>query len=133
MMKSDLPFDKFLILRKWVLQGLGEERGNCRPVIVITANSFCKVFVYCSCFSQLFLRQQEATRSESANKVMSAFYTIKLRTLWLEEQTVERCKENPIYVILFWELRGLSPNFHIHLSVSDLYIPRISHIFPAAE
>jgi hypothetical protein len=35
------------------------------------------------------------------------------------------CKENPIYVFLFWELRGLSPNFHIHVSVSDLNIPRI--------
>ncbi len=35
------------------------------------------------------------------------------------------CKENPIYVFLFWELRGLSHNFHIHVSVSDLYIPRI--------
>jgi hypothetical protein len=32
------------------------------------------------------------------------------------------CKENPIYVFLFWELRGLSPNFHIQVSVSDLYI-----------
>jgi hypothetical protein len=27
--------------------------------------------------------------------------------------------------ILGKELRGLSPNFHIHVSVSDLYIPRI--------
>jgi len=35
------------------------------------------------------------------------------------------CKENPIYAFLFWELRGLSPNFHIHVSMSDLYIPRI--------
>ncbi len=35
------------------------------------------------------------------------------------------CKENPIYVFLFWELRGLSPNFHIPVSVSDLYISRI--------
>jgi hypothetical protein len=35
------------------------------------------------------------------------------------------CNENHIYVFLFWELRGLSPNFHIHVSVSDLYIPRI--------
>ncbi len=34
-------------------------------------------------------------------------------------------KENPIYVFLFWELHGLSPNFHIHVSVSDLYIPSI--------
>jgi hypothetical protein len=35
------------------------------------------------------------------------------------------CKENPIYVFLFWELCGLSLNFCIHVSVSDLYIPRI--------
>jgi hypothetical protein len=40
------------------------------------------------------------------------------------------CNQNPSYVILFWELRGLSPNFYIHVSVSDLYIPRISpHIW----
>jgi hypothetical protein len=40
------------------------------------------------------------------------------------------CNKNPIYVFLSWELRGLSPNFHIHVSVSDLYIPRIGpHIF----
>ncbi len=40
------------------------------------------------------------------------------------------CNENPIYVFLFWELRGLSPNFHIHVSVSDLYILRIGpHIW----
>ena len=32
------------------------------------------------------------------------------------------CNENHIYVFLFWELRGLSPNFHVHVSVSDLYI-----------
>jgi hypothetical protein len=35
------------------------------------------------------------------------------------------CNENPIYVFLLWELRGLNPNFHIHVSVSDLCIPRI--------
>jgi hypothetical protein len=29
------------------------------------------------------------------------------------------CKENPIYVFLFWELRGLGSNFHIHVSVRD--------------
>ncbi len=28
--------------------------------------------------------------------------------------------------IPFLGMRGLSPNFHIHVSVSDLYIPRIS-------
>ncbi len=34
-------------------------------------------------------------------------------------------KENAIYVFPEKELRGLSPNFHIHVSVADLYIPRI--------
>ncbi len=34
--------------------------------------------------------------------------------------------ENHIYVFLFWELRGLSPNFHIHVFETDLYSPRIS-------
>jgi hypothetical protein len=48
------------------------------------------------------------------------------------------CKENPIYVFPDKKWRGLthpsmanrgntecSPNFHIYVSVSDLYIPRI--------
>jgi hypothetical protein len=40
------------------------------------------------------------------------------------------CTENPIYVFLFWELCSLSPNFHIHVNVDDLNIPRISpHIW----
>ncbi len=40
------------------------------------------------------------------------------------------CNENPIYGIPKRDLRGLSPNFHIHVSVSKLYIPRIGpHIF----
>jgi hypothetical protein len=34
------------------------------------------------------------------------------------------CNKNPFYVFLFWELRGLSPNFY--MSVSDLYIPTIN-------
>jgi hypothetical protein len=42
------------------------------------------------------------------------------------------CNENPIYVFLFWELRGLSPNFHIYVSVSDLSQGRSTY-FPAAE
>jgi hypothetical protein len=30
--------------------------------------------------------------------------------------------EYPIYVLPEKELRGLSPNFHIHVSVSDIYV-----------
>jgi hypothetical protein len=40
------------------------------------------------------------------------------------------CNENPSYVFPEKKLSGLSPYFHIHVSVSDLYIPRIGpHIF----
>ncbi len=34
------------------------------------------------------------------------------------------CDENPIYLFPEKELRSFSPSFHIHVSVSDLYIPR---------
>ncbi len=45
------------------------------------------------------------------------------------------CNEDPIYVFLFWELGGLSLNFRMHVSVSDLYFPMIYPltVFPAAE
>ncbi len=35
------------------------------------------------------------------------------------------CKEISIYVFPEKERRGLSPNFHIHVAVSDLYNPTI--------
>ncbi len=38
--------------------------------------------------------------------------------------------ENPIYAFPEKEMRGLSPNFHIHVTGSDLHISRIGpHIF----
>jgi hypothetical protein len=54
---------------------------------------------------------------------------------WIGSQTLfqplifTHCNENPIHVFLFWELRGLSPNFHILVSVSDLYIPSIGSTY----
>ncbi len=43
------------------------------------------------------------------------------------------CNGNSVYIFLFLELRGLSPNFHIHVSVSDLYIPRIGPNFSSSR
>jgi hypothetical protein len=40
------------------------------------------------------------------------------------------CNENLVYVFPEKELRGLSSNFHIHVSVSDLYITMVGpHFF----
>jgi hypothetical protein len=35
------------------------------------------------------------------------------------------CKGNPIYVFLEKKLRGLCHNFHIHVSLNNLYIATI--------
>ncbi len=45
----------------------------------------------------------------------------------------KHCNENLIYVFPEKELHGLSPHFHIHVSVSDLYTQDRSTYFPAAE
>jgi hypothetical protein len=58
----------------------------------------------------------------------------KVFCLWFSATQEVHCNGNSVYIFLFWELRGLSPNFHIHVSVSDLYIPRIGpHIFSSRK
>jgi hypothetical protein len=48
----------------------------------------------------------------------------------LQRNQLFTMQRNPIYVFPEKELRGLSPNFQIHVSVSDLYILRVGpHIF----
>ncbi len=42
-----------------------------------------------------------------------------------ERKDSTHCIEDPIYIFPEMKLRGLGPNFHIHVSVSDLYIPRM--------
>ncbi len=44
---------------------------------------------------------------------------------WLAGLRIHTAAAIP-FIFLFWELRGLSPNFHSHVSVSDLYSPMIS-------
>ncbi len=50
---------------------------------------------------------------------------IKLLSISELEALHRHNTENSKHIFPEKELRGLSPNFHIHLSVSDLYIPRI--------
>jgi hypothetical protein len=58
------------------------------------------------------------------------------KTLTKDQIDKVHCYENPIYGFPEKELRGLSHNFHIHVSVRDLYtvVPGSGHIyFPVAE
>jgi hypothetical protein len=51
------------------------------------------------------------------------------------QKSIIHFNENPIYVFQEKELRGLSYNFHIHVSVSDLYTvcPEWVHIFSCSR
>jgi hypothetical protein len=54
----------------------------------------------------------------------------EFKTSSLFKLAIYTLKRNPIYVFPEKELRGLSPNFHIHVSVSEIYITTIGpHIF----
>jgi hypothetical protein len=53
--------------------------------------------------------------------------------IFLAEARALQCKEITIYVFPEKELRGLSSNFLIHVSVSDLYIPTIGQLFPCSR
>ncbi len=54
----------------------------------------------------------------------------------MNSRCLQHCNEHPFYVYPEKELRGLSPDFHIHVfvSVSHLNIPRMGpHIFPQSR
>ncbi len=67
--------------------------------------------------------------------MLAAYFFIpanhKWSTIFIDKSGLARClfelhcNGNSVYKFLIWELRSLSPNFHIHVSVSELYIPRI--------
>ncbi len=70
---------------------------------------------------------KSANYVDSLQQAIAPIFSHRLWMWWLH------CNENSIYVFLNWELRGLSLNFHIHVSLSDLYIPRNGpHIFLCA-
>jgi hypothetical protein len=67
---------------------------------------------------------------------ISEFTYSKYRHFYLSVQHVtwkSHCKENHICIFLFRESRGLSSNFHIHVSVSDLHFPGSVHTFPCSK
>ncbi len=80
------------------------------------------------------MREHPVLKAERHNKFLNQFAgmlfwqkpVFKPPTIW-DQLSCPPCQaphsneKNPIYVFLFWELRGLNPNY-IHVSVSYLYI-----------
>jgi hypothetical protein len=72
---------------------------------------------------KLFMYIKESLFANNAHTWLVLFSLVRIH-----------CNKIPIYVFLFWELRSLSPNFHIHVSVSDLYIlPGSVHLFSCSR
>ncbi len=67
--------------------------------------------------------EQRPRSIQHVNKGPMLLMTQSLSVLDFSPPYSAHCNEIPIYVFFFWELRGLSPNFYIHVSVSYLYIP----------
>ncbi len=60
----------------------------------------------------------KAKRTEELNKRLFVILSV-----WAALQ--RHCTENAKQIFAEKKLRGLIPNFHIHVSLSDLYIPTI--------
>jgi hypothetical protein len=74
--------------------------------------------------------------SDAAHILPENKFTMRFRIIPVSQVLKHdtHCDENPIYVFPEKELRDLSPNFHIHVSVGDLSIPRTGyHIFSCSR
>ncbi len=58
-------------------------------------------------------------------RCLSADLRIKESKWHLWRKNIVQCTENSKYIFPEMKLRGLVPNFYVHVSVSDIYIPMI--------
>ncbi len=59
--------------------------------------------------------------------VLTSCYLVSAVLLQVKTSLHRTNAENSKQIFPEKELRGHSPNFHIHVSVSDLYIPTVDH------
>jgi hypothetical protein len=67
---------------------------------------------------------QNGTRLSSLTQPVTYLLLFRRLCSRYRRLCILHCNENLINVFLFWELRGLSPNFYIHVFLSDLYKDR---------
>ncbi len=100
---------------------------SCLPILAAIDKllSWNKFWILLARFVILFLFNIFSTRHMLVCFCfLIPYVTMKVLTF---NSTRPHCNKNSIYIFPENELSGLSPNFHIHVSVSDLhvYIPKI--------
>jgi hypothetical protein len=150
-LKSVKLFEKFfkmvsVVYKGWFWYGFSEDISTITPTQGFNIKSVqtegFKLNVW-DIGGQRKIRSVPAQRLLNQIDNNAIVYCPRLKPAWRKiprpkclQLCAPHCNGNSIYVLLFLELRGLSPNFYIHVSaVSDLqYIFRGSvHIFPATE
>ncbi len=81
------------------------------------------LLIFCPCSR---VRDSDVCYRRAASQVADHWATYPTVTTVSLQVSRHTATKIPHRLFLFWELRGLSPNFNIHVSVSDLYSPRIS-------
>ncbi len=115
-----------------------------KSIGVFSECKYCKISLYCQYYSRknpspnfILIAFQNFMCLETAC-VRQSFMHVRPMLVMIRDKKdthnkdflhvltfATHCNKNPIYVFIIWELRSLSPNYHVHVSVSDLYIPRI--------
>ncbi len=75
---------------------------------------------------------RQVLQRSSSWKCLTCLYSVE-SMFSMVSRIAPHCNENSIYVFLFWQLCGLSPNFHSHVFMRYLYFPRIVGIYKSLE
>jgi hypothetical protein len=89
-----------------------------------------KYLFSCGRSDQFEENQQLESRSNQGKVQVTLYNTQNNR---VGHHLYSALQENPFCVFLFWELRGLSPNFNIHVCERFIQSQEQSTYFPVAE
>ncbi len=117
------------------LEGTSVWNLNIFKCIIISSSNICIAF--CS-FSEYVHNHSSENFSSHSKKRIVLFHTSNISTwnfyMWFVQSALQRQNaENSKQMFPEKEYRGFSPNFHINVSVSELYIPTMGLLFLLEE
>jgi hypothetical protein len=118
-------------------------RKNVGYSLSVSVEGVVMLLLFLAPFRRNLIPQMSVSESQAVNIIKNtflhiimyiSFHLLSVCYAYICRETITsvvvcrkglHCNGHSVYIFLFWELRGLSPNFHVHVSVIDLYNPRI--------